>query len=165
MTTEVSEILGRPITGDIPRSTTGWGKQADPKDLIAAIDRVLAFEDVEGVQWEQYTPGWNDGEPCVFDANEVRVKFKGIDDLGDYDNGWMSAFDVRYNADGGYDRSYSKPVLINGIDRTPVVHALSELADELNEKHYVFLQETFGDPSQVTATREGFDVEYYECGY
>lgn len=162
--TETNEILGRPINGDIPRYTVGPGSQDNPQNLIDAIDHVLDFEGVEAVQWEQFTPGFNDGEPCEFGTGEVTVKLTGFDEDEDYSNGFTSAFGLRYGSDGGYDRS-SETVVINGVDQTPLYRAMEHLGSVLGPNHYVFLNETFGDPAQVTATKEGFDVEYYDCGY
>ena len=32
------------------------------------------FPDVKALRWTQYTPQFNDGEPCVFNVNDIEVQ-------------------------------------------------------------------------------------------
>lgn len=40
-----------------------------------ALQTVLRHDRVTGVAWNQYTPYWNDGEPCTFRVGEVVFSF------------------------------------------------------------------------------------------
>ena len=87
--------------------------------------------------WTQYTPYFNDGEPCVFSVNDMTV----FDDTVDEDD------------DEGLYLGWGE-----GQKRYPDLLAISrslEAADDL-------LLEMFGDHCRVTITPKGIDVEEYE---
>ena len=200
MTTTETEfkIDTRPIKGDIqsrPRGTNVPQKSA--AEFIAAIDAVLAFPEIDSIRWDQYTPYFNDGEPCEFGSYEPRFRLTGTDEdseNGDYEDGYDTTL-YRYGKhttwedrperpSGGYGQRYDHPdvrafndahsawskkyyaddnkiSLIEGERSEAVLVATDALAKAWSSFEYV-LQDNFGDPAQVTATREGFEVEYYE---
>lgn len=50
------------------------------------------IEGLESVYWTQYTPSWNDGDPCYFGRNDICVmindeELDGHDDIGNEDFG------------------------------------------------------------------------------
>lgn len=160
----MSDFNGRPIDGEPQRFSSPAPPQADPQDFLDALDELLAVDGVEAVRWEQYTPYFNDGDVCEFNTREPRVKLSfGDDDAGDYDDGWYSVYDL----DGDvYDRDTRAWIegngTINGRSTVEIKAALDRFGSELGPKHYVVLNEKFGDPAQVTATKAGFDVEGYD---
>src|SRR5688572_125580 len=62
------------------------------KELLAAHPKI------EAVKWTQYTPYFNDGDPCVFSVNEPDFKLAGVepkaaeDNDGDDDAEWFSSW-------------------------------------------------------------------------
>jgi hypothetical protein len=71
----MSELtIDRPIEGDVRRSSTARIQQQGPTEFLEAIDRVLAQDGVLSVHWSQYTPYFNDGDPCEFTVREVYVR-------------------------------------------------------------------------------------------
>lgn len=88
------EFLGMEVEG-----SGGPGEESDRpeqytidhfKSTVAAI---LIYPEVTGIAWTQYTPYFNDGEPCVFRAGEPYFCFEGVE-LSDeeeayYDYSWM----------------------------------------------------------------------------
>lgn len=163
-----NEVFGRPINGDIPKVAPAT-QQDDPKLFMEALDLLLAQPEVEAVRWEGFTPSFNDGDPCVFGVSEPSVKLKGIHDGGDYGDGFEDGFGLKYHSDQGYDKvkhlssDGSSDFTYQGVDMTYIYPLLHSFADTLESGgHFEFLREHFGDPSQVTASREGFDVEYTE---
>lgn len=62
-------------------------------EFEAALAAVLRHEEVVGVAWNQYTPYWNDGEPCTFRIGEVSFCFKDVvldkDEDSYFDYGWQ----------------------------------------------------------------------------
>lgn len=157
------EVFGRPVEGDITATYRERKEQLSPEEFIAALDSVLNHERVEAIRWEQYTPFFNDGEPCEFSPGEIRVKLSGIseDDVyTDYGDGFVSPYDLTdYDIPWNYrtqgPRPYKKE--IGGVS----IEGLEDLFFDLDPWTY-WLQETFGDHAQVTATPEGFNVEYYD---
>lgn len=151
----MTEILGRPVRGVIDKTRGTSEEQWGPERFIELVDGVLAVDGVEAVKWQQYTPYFNDGEPCEFGIHQVFVKLTGVsEEEGEYENGWFYEGDLRpYNSD---TRKYEvKPEYAGALA------AIKDL--EQNMGHFEhFLSDTFGDHAEVTATHEGFDVEHYD---
>jgi len=99
-------------------------------------------EAVDMIRWTQYTPHFNDGEPCVFGIRSVYIHFEGHDEGGDYDNGFLDAYEL--------NGSYNKP---------SVGKALNTLDGMMNDLEDVF-NTVFGDGVEVTVHRSGkIDVD------
>ena len=117
-----------------------FGKEA----LKAEFKRVFdAHPNIVSILWRQYTPFFNDGDPCEFGVNDMDAKFTDTppDASGGYD-------------DEGYEYSYG-----TARDSTKAawesINGLNRIDDEIFEA-------CFGDHCKVTATRDGFEVEEYE---
>lgn len=97
------------------------------------------------VRWTQYTPYFNDGDACEFSVHEPQFKFTvaGCEDIGEEDD-----FEEVYTYKGcttpqvKQDIAKAVQAIINGVDE----------AD---------METLFGDHVEVTATREGFQVDSY----
>jgi hypothetical protein len=117
----------------------------------------LAFKEIfdecpalKAVRWRQYTPYWSDGDTCTFRVRDFCVKFSDTpEEGGDYEDGFVYASSYKHREDS--------PEYASAAGRA-AVKAVREVAQAPDE---VF-QLTFGDHVQVTATREGFEVEEYE---
>lgn len=115
---------------------------------------------VKAVTWRQYTPYFNDGDPCEFSAHDFELVFKG--DASKEDEG--------YGYEGPCPDGFSREVrgcLPGWRDTTDAQYeeaGVSKAAFEtLKECHDDELLETvFGDHVEVTATREGFTVDEYD---
>jgi hypothetical protein len=116
-----------------------------------------AHPNIKAVVWVQYTPYFNDGEPCTFIVHDMYE----MTQIG-YDN-WQE--------DGGYPEEYTpsqysyakkKYLLSEGetISEQEIEscrNALGELS-KLPEDIYLSM---FGDHVQIVATKEGFEIEEY----
>jgi hypothetical protein len=103
--------------------------------------------EIEALKWAQYTPYFNDGEPCEFSVGDLYYKpTGGADDSGDYGDGFE------------YLSSYGKP---EGFMSQQWVKDLGDLAAALQKAEDELLA-AFGDHVKVIVTREGVDVEEYE---
>jgi hypothetical protein len=61
--------------------------------LTAEFKRIFEeWPEIEGIRWTQYTPYFNDGDPCVFHVNGSYVKIG--DEGGDDDDGWKDRYEV-----------------------------------------------------------------------
>lgn len=162
--------IDRPVTGDV---NLGYPKtvvpQLSPAEFLAEIDRVTAVPGVSGLIWEQYTPYFNDGDPCEFSINEARVLLTEdgeVDHYRDYESGWSTwdlyshAGDYVYpNYDGSNFDEVSWKTLPGGVSGRVVYELLTSLKVGAWEN---VARANFGDHAQVTATAEGFNIEYYE---
>lgn len=150
-----SDFLGVPVSGDIHRFTSARAPQDDPAKLLAAINHVLDHPLVKALKWSQYTPYFNDGEACEFGVHrEPAVSIEGgSDEGGDYEDGFYASWDL--------DRDYYPE--LEALDLGDLQIRLRKAEDEIGSgRHYDILSEKFGDPAEVTATKEGFAVEYYD---
>lgn len=149
-----NKIKGRKIEGDITRPYRPHVEQGTVKEFLEEIDSILAIDGVEAVAWEQYTPYFNDGDVCEFGVYDPRVKLSfGDDDGGDYGDGTYEHYDLYYG-------SSKNPVFeMNGHNTKEIYDALCSLDLDRFEN---IAQENFGDHATVTATKDGFSVEYYE---
>jgi hypothetical protein len=158
--------VDRPITGDVQRSYHDDVPQVDAATFLAEVDRALETPGVRGLVWEQYTPYFNDGEPCEFSVGDVRVLLDGVDeDTEDFDLEYgdsVSDYDT-YRHGGTYPYGGDLDA-VNWVDFNGVSgRTLYELIRSLNTAAWENVaRANFGDHAQVTATPEGFNVEYYE---
>jgi len=150
----MTTIFGRPVTGEILDTDTHRVEQWQPDIFLQLLDAVLEQHNVHSVRWTQYTPYFNDGEPCIFGINEIYVKMlSGYEDEGDYGDGYIGEYTMR-------DYSNRYKLALFKVEFADVGQALLDLQSSI--AHFEdFLKESFGDHARVTATREGFDVEFY----
>lgn len=156
--------INRPIEGDVNINTTASVPQVGPEEFLAAIDSLLAVPGVKKIRWHQYTPYFNDGEPCEFGVNEPAVKlskkiFGDTSEQSDYDDGFVDSYGLyEYNGGNGYSED-NKTYEINGVSTKAVYDALQGANWDSFE---AVAKANFGDHAVVTATTEGFEVEFFE---
>lgn len=171
-------ILGRPITGDV--SNYSYRKpvtQKGPEEFLQMFDEFFEqHPECTFIRWAQGTPGFNDGEPCTFDIHETRFGFTDSDeeidddekdeDFGDNSLASGSLATLIWSHEprmyNNYHYEYNK-TFNNVLFTEEVVEQYKDfrVGDEFED----LVNEKFGDPAEVTATRDGFHVEYYEIGY
>lgn len=112
---------------------------------------------IEYVVWNQYTPYFNDGEPCTFSVGEISGLTKVGHEKWQEDGGWAEEY-AAYTYDytkKKYEASEGETISEEEADSC--VNALNELA-KLPDDIYL---DMFGDHATVIATREGFSVEEF----
>ena len=98
-----------------------------------------AHPEIAAFRWRQYTPYFNDGEPCRFGRYEVEAQLANSEDES-FSEDW-SYKDPRH--------AIVKPGL------TKFEGVLTALGKELCEQ-------IFGDPARVTVTRDGIEIEEFD---
>lgn len=87
-----TEFLGMTIEGlgDYGRDRTRV-EQYSKEQFQSAIEKVIKHPEITGIGWTQYTPYFNDGEPCVFRVGDPYFSFAGDHETEDsyFDYGWM----------------------------------------------------------------------------
>lgn len=150
-----SEVFGRPIKGTIRPTGKNEQEQKNPMELIDALDELLAHPGVIHFKWTQYTPYWNDGEECEFHVLTdwqagVKLEF-GSEDAGEAYDGHYTYYDLQRIDE------------INGVNVTELYPKVVAVSGALGSgSHYVWLNDTFGDHASVFATKNGFEVEFYQ---
>lgn len=148
------KITDRPIQGEQynPRNIP---QPATAAEFMEAIDAILSIPGIYGIRWNQYTPAFNDGDACEFSVNDIAVRLTPLDDeedeRGDYEDGWLETYSL------SYDRKEFKELSDEHFEA--LKKAVSNW-DKLNADEVA--RRNFGEHAQVTATFEGFSVDFYE---
>ncbi len=133
------------------------------ESFFAANPEVYAFA------WTQYTPYFNDGEPCEFGVNEIyaykdtdavrealeasdRSIFWGEIDSEDDEDCEVNTRDQKYD-------SHAKKMVPVKLEQYE--HNTADLIRALNDFNDEF-QYAFGDHVSVVVTRDGIDVEDFD---
>jgi hypothetical protein len=124
---------------------------------------------ITGVVWTQYTPYFNDGEPCEFSVGEPTFTNAPVDELsdicwGEYEGeteGVWAAENIAYimETDSEYHQDTKNTILAaGGVDvESCILFAKAVGSSEMED----VMQAMFGDHVKVIATREGFEVDEY----
>jgi len=109
---------------------------------------------IKAVSWTQYTPYFNDGEPCVFQVGDMWfLTEKGLEDFRESGGGYAEGYaagDKSY-----YEEEYRQGVTTVDFDKiADFKHFLSGIDEDIYEH-------IFGDHVYVIATKDGFEVEEY----
>lgn len=102
------------------------------------------------VSWRQYTPYFNDGDPCYFRVGEMSLHLHEDEDEDEEE-------DEDYDPDNGYD-SYSLSAS-EDPELKKTGEAFDKLVDTLPED---ILEYVFGDHVTISATAEGFEISEYD---
>ncbi len=138
MTTKIFPGLGLPIDGDITAGRRHVEQR--PVEELAPLVQALLDMDVVKFGWHQYTPYFNDGEPCEFGAGELWVQLP--EDPEDFDDWQLDLYRLNENHPV-HDVAYALSRAVNGGEFD------------------VALLELFGDHANITVTREGITVDEY----
>jgi hypothetical protein len=150
--------------------------QEEFKPALQEVVQVLRNEvpGVEALRWQQWIPGFNDGEPCEFEMGEVRFKFDNpeLDAAGEYENGYIEA---DYDSDrvaqhkNGQTDSYlyglSELVVKDLLTHDQAV-LLNEIANSIGRLHGA-AEIAFGPDVEITLQVDdgSLEIEEYDCGY
>lgn len=161
-----TSFLGIPVEGEITRRDRP--PQRSLSELRPLLTAVLDDDAVVEFGWQQYTPYFNDGDTCEFDAHSFWARTASDADaqadrrdlqLGRYANLHRTLGGRRLAESGAYPR----PELpYEGADEERYVRVRA-LADAIDGGEFDdVLLEAFGDHATVTVRRTGILVEYYE---
>ena len=85
----VQNFLGMDVEGDIIYSQKSV-PQRTKKEFEELLESMLSLREVAGLAWTQYTPYFNDGDPCIFGTGELSIALDGVDERPEYfDYGWQ----------------------------------------------------------------------------
>jgi hypothetical protein len=137
-------------------------------------------DNVLGVAWNQYIPGFNDGDACTFSLGEISFlvkndgQFEFDEDTGLYgydpeDDPDVEAVAVTsWSLVGGYEyvgETYPRTKVAKNPEAEEKYKACIELENFLNASEDL-LESVFGADKQIVIKKDGsVEVEYYDCGY
>jgi hypothetical protein len=96
---------------------------------------------VRCLTWTQYTPYFNDGDPCVFSVHDLEVYDETIEE--DEDEGYTEGVYVGWG---------------EGSARYPDIAEMARCLGNADD----LLLEMFGDHCRITVTPDGISVEEYD---
>lgn len=119
------------------------------KDSFHSIAKELfvIYPDLKSFGWSQYTPYFNDGEPCEFRTNTGDVTINGFNSWDSYDedeeNEMVNILDKAEN-----DPYYQE-----------IVDTIREFLSQFDNDDYYDL---FDDHVEVTVTADGIETQEYQ---
>lgn len=173
-----TNFLGIPIDGDITKPDRQT-PQRPLSELEPLIRAVLDDDTIHSFGWRQYTPYFNDGDPCVFGTGDVwvrtidDVKPSAASDDDEEDDEEDDSFSFGYGEHpslGGREYKYvgtfpnrqRVPGAYSGPDEARHDRCVA-LAEAIESDAFDdVLLEAFGDHALVTVRRAGITVESYE---
>lgn len=114
---------------------------------------------LESVTWVQYTPYFNDGDPCYFSVHDFDASISEPEETEESDEDEDEEDEDLYDDDYTYGERLSTIAESDDPELQKLAEAVSELNGEIPED---VLENVFGDHCKVTATRDGFDITEYE---
>lgn len=108
------------------------------------------FPELESVCWHQYTPYWNDGEPCEF-------RYYGFNRIEFNKEMTFNTYQSKQQTDCVWE--WDDLVYYNKNE--PIYQALNVIDNFFNENDEL-MEEMLGDHLEVTVTRDGIDVSDYD---
>lgn len=136
---------------------TEEAKEAMKTGLASLFAR---FPVIGSIQWTQYVPVFNDGEPCVFTVGEVEFHPDGGDGGEDSQLSYYQEY-VKNEATGHYDptNNYRDPRM------TPALEAAMRSVERFFSYNKKMLESSFGAGTKVVVTKDKVVTEEYDCGY
>jgi hypothetical protein len=117
---------------------------------------------LESIMWVQFTPYFNDGDPCYFGVRDFDVSIsepeeKETSSASDDDEDGSD--EELYGEDYSYgDRIYAMQKS-NDPDLKKIAEDVGDLNSDIPDD---VLESVFGDHCKVTATREGFQITEFD---
>lgn len=164
-----TNFLGIPVEGDITRGEM-QAPQRPLSELEPLMRAVLDDSTMKAFGWTQYTPYFNDGDPCTFSVNTpwfLTVDDPDFDDIEDEDSYGVdygshpTLGEREYDYRGSWPNRQRIDLGYTGPDeaRYDRVRALSEAINGGAFENV--LLEAFGDHAEVKVTAAGITVDSY----
>lgn len=158
-----NNFLGLPVDGNIIRPDSE--KPQRPMEEFAPIlQAVLDDPTIVEFGWRQYTPYFNDGDPCVFGTSCIWARTTDdtdVDDLYDleidFSHPTLGERPTTYNPE---TNQYDTGDYVGPDARYDRCRALHKAVD--GGEFYAVLLEAFGDHAEITVRRDGIKVDFYE---
>jgi hypothetical protein len=136
------------------------------KDIMNLLKELMVNNPlIAGIRWTQYTPHFNDGEPCEFSINDPEFKFnlgapiKLEDEEDVYNNeGWYDD----YNIDDDFFEKRSD--IMNHKEIIACKKGLKDIQTVFEKLRGMedTMESMFGDHMQITVTADGVETEEYD---
>lgn len=129
------------------------------KEIFKSIfkDFITTHPDISELRWKQYTPYFNDGDPCEFRLTDLAINFN-YDALPFYirEDSLPDSPEAYEDIKDDYDGGMSYYSLIDGEFK----NNFRELESYMH-KNMTILESIFGNDVQIVVTKDGIDISDY----
>lgn len=171
MTVDKKEIKTRLKQIDDLREELKKAEKSAAKDIMSLL-KILMSENplLTGMRWNQYTPGFNDGDVCEFGVHGPEFLFAESvnpqeskdedEDEDDNEEAWVDGGEYGDIDDEWFDK---KADILNHKEITALKKTVKEATKVFSQLAAMEdeLQRTFGDGQQITVTASGVEVDDY----
>lgn len=174
--TATETAFGKPIQGTIQHYTETQPDKYTAEEFAAALDEILKI--FPALQWQQYTPYFNDGDACVFGVHDIwffteaqimayAQETDGLSYLISYPDEFATdtysllpegSWVTNHNATDWRDRRTFVPA--DPDSEEAKLYATARKFEEIFFGCTQLLHKTFGDPATIIANEDGFRVEH-----
>ncbi|MFI2124761.1 hypothetical protein ACH45E_26790 [Streptomyces sp. NPDC020299] len=159
--TDTRNFLGIPVQGDITRGESR-GEQRPIEELQPILQAVLDDPTIVEFGWRQYTPYFNDGDPCTFGVHGTWVRTTADEDADEDDLemwGHRSLGKIPGHRDEATGTWVTDPY--EGPDEARYL-CCKALESAVEGGHFEnVLLDAFGDHAEITVRHDGIEVEFY----
>lgn len=171
-----TNFLGIPITGDIT-SPNARAVQRPLSEFQPLIQAILDDPTIRTFGWRQYTPYFNDGDPCVFSAYgawylTIEDGQSDSDDADDDFERYELEFDEHpslgklvggtWQRDNTLGHNVKVGAVYEGPDEARFIRCKS-FADAIESGAFDdVLIHAFGDHANITVHADHIDIEFYD---
>lgn len=159
-------------TAEINKIRTDLVKELQPKFGEIFLPILTKYPQLQAITWTQYTPHFNDGEPCEFNVGDLYFCVAGIHDVEDNHYEWEECKVNDYYFDPS-DSSYEKDWVREKREKYLVAFGDLEKVNEFrkdwddvrtafNDIPQDVMRDLFNDHAQVTVNRAGLTAEEYD---
>lgn len=155
-------FLGIPVEGDYTQGSARID-QKSIEEFQPILQAVLDDPSVIEFGWRQYTPYFNDGEPCTFSVYGLWVRTTDDED-GDEDDLEMWGHRSLGKVSGHRDESTGDWVKdpYEGPDEARFLRCKALEAAVEGGHFETVLLDAFGDHAAITVRRDGIQVDFYD---
>lgn len=144
------------------------------KEIMEVLKKMMADNPlIVGVRWRQYTPSFNDGEPCEFTVDGPYIKFvdkvSGAGDkVSDQDNEDGEGGGGYLSTDYEIDKDFfeKRADIFNFKDMKTLKKTVKDVCAVYSSLMDMDrpLIDMFGVGTEITVTKDGVETEDYDCG-
>lgn len=161
MAKDTTDFRGLPLVDESYSYKSQFVEQRPITDLVPYLESAFS-KGVKAIKWNQFVPGFNDGEPCEFTIHDVY--FTGDDRVATaWTNDESADYIVVEDDEDGYQDDYA--YILSSYRSHP--DGLTEEVDvPIGSAEFEYaVRAEFGDDVTVVITPESTYKFSYDCGY
>jgi hypothetical protein len=156
-----TKFMGLPVEGDV---TYGGRYRAaqEPVENLYVYFKNAFDKGVKAVMWTQYTPGFNDGDPCEFTVCDARLTTNPL-----VADAWLEdTYPDMAVAYPGNEYDYYDEYLYEPWGEHPDGNHINDISIPVSAERFEdALDGIFGNDTKVVVTPERVVQFEYDCGY